>query len=93
MTNKPEKISLKTFLILTLAGIINAIGITMFLAPVGLYDSGFSGTAMLLNRLTPDFFTLSIFLLVLNIPFFAYGYKKQGRALQSVQYTQLLFIR
>lgn len=80
MKGSPEKIGFITFLILTLAGIINAIGITMFLAPVGLYDSGFSGAAMLLNRLTPDFFTLSIFLLILNIPFFAYGYKKQGRA-------------
>ena len=36
------------FVILFIAGIINAIGVTMFLAPVHLYDSGISGTSMLL---------------------------------------------
>lgn len=30
----------KDFLFLTLAGIINAIGVTVFLSPVDLYDSG-----------------------------------------------------
>lgn len=38
---------------LTVAGIINAIGVTMFLAPVKLYDSGISGTSMFLGQLTP----------------------------------------
>jgi uncharacterized membrane-anchored protein YitT (DUF2179 family) len=64
---------------LTLAGCINAVGVNMFLAPVKLYDSGISGTAMLLNYLTPETFTLSIFLLLLNIPLFAFGFKKQGK--------------
>lgn len=41
------------FLFLILAGIINAVGVNLFLAPVNLYDSGFSGTAMLLAKLTP----------------------------------------
>lgn len=63
---------------LTVAGFINAMGITMFLSPVKLYDSGISGTSMLLNYLTPDTFTLSLFLLILNVPLFAYGYRKQG---------------
>ena len=62
---------------LTLAGIINAIGITFFLAPVKLYDSGISGTSMLLSQITP--LNLSVFLLLLNIPLFLYGYKKQGK--------------
>ncbi len=66
------------FLRLTLAGIVNAVGITMFLAPVGLFDSGFSGTAMFLSTVTP--LSLSVWLLILNIPFFIYGYKRQGIA-------------
>lgn len=66
------------FLLLLIAGIINSIGVTVFLAPVNLYDSGFSGTSMLLWELTPEVFNLSFFLIVLNIPFFLYGYKKQG---------------
>ena len=68
-----------SFLWLTLAGCINAVGVNMFLAPVKLYDSGISGTAMLLNYLTPETFTLSIFLLLLNIPLFVFGFKKQGK--------------
>lgn len=63
---------------LTLAGIINAIGVTVFLNPVNLYDSGISGTSMLLAQVTPEFFKLSFFLAVLNIPLFLYGLKKQG---------------
>lgn len=63
---------------LTVAGMINAFGITVFLMPVNLYDSGISGTSMLLDQLTPDAFTLSLFLMVLNIPLFLFGLKKQG---------------
>lgn len=63
---------------LTFAGIINAVGITFFLSPVKLYDSGISGTSMLLSQITPEYLTLSIFLVLLNIPLFLYGLKKQG---------------
>lgn len=73
-----KQLSWKNFLILTLAGCINAFGVTVFLNPVKLYDSGISGTSMLLAQITPEYLTLSIFLLVLNIPLFLYGLKKQG---------------
>ncbi len=73
-----KKLRIKNFLMLTIAGIVNAFGITTFLMPVSLYDSGISGTSILLNQLTPDYLTLSIFLLILNIPLFLFGLKKQG---------------
>ena len=63
----------KNILLLTIAGCINAFGVTIFLAPVELYDSGISGTSMLLSQIS-----LSVFLVVLNIPLFLYGLKKQG---------------
>ena len=66
------------FLLLLAAGIVNAVGVTMFLAPVQLYDSGISGTSMLLWQVTPEEYTLSLFLLLLNIPLFLFGLKKQG---------------
>lgn len=66
------------FLFLTVAGLINAFGVTIFLAPVKLYDSGISGTSMLLSQLTPETWTLSIFLLLLNTPLFLYGLRRQG---------------
>lgn len=69
-----------SFLILLAAGIINSIGVVLFLAPVHLYDSGISGTSMLLGQLTPEWLPLSFFLIVLNVPLFAYGAKKQGAA-------------
>jgi len=65
---------------LTIAGIINACGVTLFLSPVNLYDSGISGTSMLLSRITPEYLSLSVFLLILNIPLFLYGLKRQGAA-------------
>ena len=71
-----KKIRIKNLLMLTMAGVVNAIGITLFLNPVKLYDSGISGTSMLLDQMTP--WALSVFLLVLNIPLFLYGFKKQG---------------
>lgn len=67
------------FVLLTFAGIINAFGITVFLAPVRLYDSGISGTSMLLSQVTPKALSLSLFLILLNIPLFLYGLKRQGR--------------
>ena len=75
-----ESLKLKSFLLLLISGTINAFGITMFLVPVGLYDSGISGTSMLLGQVTPEWMTLSVFLVVLNVPLFLYGLKKQGAA-------------
>lgn len=65
-------------IMLTFSGILNAIGVTIFLAPVDLYDSGVSGTSMFLSQITPSWLSLSIFLLALNIPLFLYGLKKEG---------------
>ena len=75
-----ESLRIRNFLLLLLSGTINAVGVTMFLTPVGLYDSGISGTSMLLDQITPPWLTLSVFLILLNIPLFLYGLKKQGIA-------------
>ncbi|MCI8804568.1 MAG: YitT family protein [Clostridiales bacterium] len=79
MLNLHRKIKISNVIALTIAGIINAIGVNIFLAPVDLYDSGISGTSMLCSQITPDYMSLSVFLLVLNIPLFLYGLKKQGK--------------
>lgn len=73
-----SELRIKNFLILLLAGAVNAFGVTVFLAPVKLYDSGISGTSILLSQITPSYLSLSVFLLVLNIPLFLFGLKKQG---------------
>lgn len=76
--SKLSSLSFCNFIMLTVAGIINAFGVTVFLAPVKLYDSGISGTSMLFSQLTPPFLSLSFFLILLNVPLFLYGLKKQG---------------
>ncbi len=73
-----KKLKITNFLMLTIAGIVNAFGVTVFLMPVNLYDSGISGTSILLEQLTPEYLTLSVFLILLNIPLFLFGFKKQG---------------
>jgi len=74
-----RKLNLKwrNMLMLTIAGLINAFGVNVFLAPVRLYDSGISGTSMLLSQITPEWMSLSVFLIILNVPLFLYGLKKQ----------------
>lgn len=74
-----KRIRWQNLIMLTLAGIINAIGVTIFLYPVNLYDSGISGTSMLLSQVTPEYLTLSVFLVALNVPLFLFGLKKQGK--------------
>lgn len=73
-----KNLRIQNFAMLFIAGCINAFGVTVFLAPVKLYDSGISGTSILLSQLTPEYMTLSLFLLILNIPLFLFGLKKQG---------------
>ena len=66
------------FIFLLAAGIINAFGVTLFLFPVKLYDSGVSGLSMLLDQITPAYLNISLFLIVINFPIFIFGAKKQG---------------
>lgn len=73
-----KKLKPTQFLMLTLAGIINAVGVTLLLSPVNLFDSGISGTSMLLDKLTPEFLGLGFFVFVLNFPFYLIGYRKLG---------------
>lgn len=80
---KREKESIKDLKFLNIlglffAGVINGFGVTMFLVPSGLYDSGISGLSMFLERITPAFLILPIFLIVLNVPIFIFGYKQHG---------------
>lgn len=79
-TNDLKTLKWQNFIMLFLAGCVNAFGVNVFLAPVKLYDSGISGTSILLSQITPEHLTLSLFLLILNIPLFLFGLRKQGAA-------------
>lgn len=73
-----KKLKFINFIFLLIAGVVNAFGVTIFLAPVKLYDSGISGMSMLLSQVTPSYLSLSLFLIALNVPLFLYGLKRQG---------------
>lgn len=66
----------KNFIGLLIAGAINACGVVLFLSPVKLYDGGISGTAMLINQVSN--FSFPALLVIINIPIFIFGAKKQG---------------
>lgn len=73
-----KDVRITSLLLLTVAGVVNAFGVTIFLFPVKLYDSGISGLSMLLDQVTPPRLTLSVFLILLNVPVFLFGLKRQG---------------
>ena len=78
LRNLLSALSIKNLLMLLLAGTVNAFGVVLFLFPVKLYDSGISGLSMLLDQVTPPQLTLSVFLLLFNLPIFLFGTRKQG---------------
>lgn len=75
---KETPFRLRNFIMLTFSGIVNAIGIVLLLTPSNLYDSGFSGTSMFLSSVTG--LPLALFLLLLNLPFFIFGFRRLGAA-------------
>ncbi|MGN0813225.1 MAG: YitT family protein [Candidatus Coproplasma sp.] len=76
---KKGDLKLINFLALLIAGAVNAAGVTLLLAPVGLYDSGVSGLAMFLDMLI-EVMPLWSWLIIINFPIFLFGMKKQGVA-------------
>lgn len=72
-----KRIAINIFF-LTLAGIVNATGVTLFLVPWKLLDGGLSGTSFLMGQLTKV--PLAVWLVALNFPFFLFAWKKMGKA-------------
>lgn len=76
MKKYAEKLKPTNFIFLIIAGIVNSCGVTLFLSPSGVMDSGISGLSLFLSKVTP--LMLSLYLLILNVPLFIFGLKKQG---------------
>ena len=77
---------------LTIAGIVNAFGITLLMTPVKLYDSGISGTSTLFEQITPSYLSLSLFLLILNIPLYLIGLKKTRKLIYLLCHIYRLYL-
>ncbi|MBB6445316.1 YitT family protein [Bacillus benzoevorans] len=68
---------IKRGLFITLGAAIMAYGLEAILIPNEMIDGGVTGLSMILSSITP--INLSIFLVLLNLPFFFLGYKQIGK--------------
>lgn len=78
------------YLALTFGIVLAALSLESFLVPNLILDGGVTGVSMILSQLTS--LPLSLFILVLNIPFVYIGYKNLGsRFLVKAIYSMLMF--
>lgn len=79
--SKHKKISFKKILLNTLflliGSILAAVGLEIFLVPNNIIDGGIIGVSIILSYLLN--IPLSIFIVVLNLPFLIFGYKHIGK--------------
>lgn len=68
---------LKRYIMLFIGAIITAVGLEIFLVPNNIIDGGIVGISIMASFLTG--LPLSLFLVVLNIPFIYLGYKQIGK--------------
>ena len=65
------------FIFITIGAVIMAYGLEAILLPNSIIDGGVTGISMILHHITS--LNLSIFLVILNLPFFFLGYKQIGK--------------
>lgn len=68
---------IKRLIFITIGAIIMAYGLEAILIPNHMIDGGATGVSMILNHITPV--NLSVYLVLLNLPFFYLGYKQIGK--------------
>lgn len=73
---KQKKLSIKKYLIITLACVTYGVGISLFIDPNNLAPGGFTGLSVVLNRLVPT--ETGTIYLILNIPIIILGIWKFG---------------
>lgn len=78
------------YIMLTVGAVIAAFALEEFLVPFTILDGGIVGVSMILNQLTHK--SLSVFIIVLNLPFLVIGWKKLGLAfLLRASYSMAVF--
>lgn len=83
-------INLISFIGITIGAILSAFSIQTFLSPNMILDGGIIGISMIVSKLTN--ISLSIFTIILNIPFLLIGYKNLGKKfLIKAVYAMLIF--
>ncbi len=78
------------YMVMTIGIIISSLAIESFLVPNLILDGGVTGVSMMLSQITK--LPLSIFIVVLNIPFVYIGYKNLGnRFLSKAIYSMVIY--
>jgi uncharacterized membrane-anchored protein YitT (DUF2179 family) len=78
------------YIFLSAGAAIAAFALEEFLVPFTILDGGVVGVSMILNQLTD--FSLSLFILIINIPFVIVGVRRLGKIfLVRAAYSMLLF--
>lgn len=78
------------YFIITLGIIISSIAIESFLVPNLILDGGITGVSMIISQITS--LPLSLFIIILNIPFVYVGYKNLGnRFLAKAIYSMVMY--
>jgi uncharacterized membrane-anchored protein YitT (DUF2179 family) len=77
ITEKKYFIMIKNGIFLFLGSVLYAFGLRTFIVPNHLIDGGVTGLSIILNSLTN--LPISVFVVVLNIPFFILGFKQINR--------------
>lgn len=91
MKNQNEiLIHLISFIGITIGAMLSAFSIQTFLSPNMILDGGVIGISMIVSKITS--LPLSIFTIILNIPFLLIGYKNLGKKfLIKAAYAMLIF--
>ncbi|MFX3624100.1 MAG: YitT family protein [Ectobacillus sp.] len=79
-----------------IGGLLNAIGMNLFLIPANVYASGFAGLAQLLSRILGDFTPISIstgtLYILFNIPVVLLAWKKVGKSFTLFSFISVAFM-
>lgn len=79
-----------SFIMLTIGASMAAAALEIFLIPNSIIDGGVTGISIILNKLLGV--SLSLFILIINIPFLIIGYKQLGKKfLIKAAYSMIIF--
>lgn len=86
----------KKLVVVIIAGLLNAIGMNLFLTPAKVYASGFAGLSQLLSQVLGDFLSIHISTGVLfslfNIPVVIFAWKKVGKSFTFFSFLSVAFM-
>jgi uncharacterized membrane-anchored protein YitT (DUF2179 family) len=77
MTDNKYVLLIRNGFVLSLGAVLYAFGLRTFIIPNHLIDGGVTGLSIIINYLTS--LPLSVFVVILNLPFFIIGYKQINR--------------